>query len=181
MPNWVHQTMTITKGDPQEVWDTIRSDGNLFDFDKLVPMPEEVKESQEMVCGVPTWYAWAIEHWGTNWNVGFAVFETAKDSRIAVTPGKLDFETAWSCPVPIFKLLAEKFPEHEITIRAYECMMCWHATFTLKDGRLSGVRETCHCLEEAREDEKGDADAAAQDELDAMEKNQPADDRGADL
>ena len=65
-----------------------------------------------------------------------------------------------------------QLPDHEITVRAYECMGGWHATFTLKDGRLTGIEEACHCLDEASEDDQGDADAAAQDELDAMEKNQ---------
>jgi hypothetical protein len=172
MPNWVRQIMTVVNGDPQEVWDTICGEEKLFDFDKLVPMPKEVKESKEMVGSFPAWFAWAVQHWGTKWNTGVAKFETDKDCKIAVTPYRLCFETAWSCPVPIFKLLAEKFPEHEITIRAYECAMCWHATFTLKDGQLTGLHEECHCFDEACEDLKGDADAAAQDELDAMEKNQ---------
>jgi hypothetical protein len=163
--------MTVVMGDPQEVWDTICGEGRLFDFNKLVPMPEEVKESKGMDGPFPAWYDWSVQHWGTKWNTGVAKFETDKDCKIAVTPDKLYFETAWSCPVPIFKLLAEKFPEHEITIRAYECEISWHATFTLKDGQLTGVQEECHCFDEPCEDLKADADAAAQDELDAMEIN----------
>jgi hypothetical protein len=84
-----------------------------------------IKQGVALVGGFAAWYAWEQEHWGTKYNVGLADFEPAEDSRIAVTPDKLYFQTAWSCPVPIFKLLAEKFPEHEITIRVYECMMRW--------------------------------------------------------
>ena len=173
MPNWVHQTMTVTKGDPHEIWAAIRDEagGRPFDFNRLVPQPAEVRESKESVTQggfeVPAWYAWSLNNWGTKWNACDAAFPV--ENGIPVEGNELYFDTAWSCPVPILQLLAKKFPEHAITVRAYECEGGWHATFTLKDGQLIGVREACQCLYEAL---KADADAAAQDELDAMEKSE---------
>lgn len=43
MPNWVQQTLTITEGNADEVFEFIRSEHSLFDFNKLMPVPEPLK------------------------------------------------------------------------------------------------------------------------------------------
>jgi hypothetical protein len=43
MPNWVHQTLTVTEGNADELFEYIRSEPSLFDFDKLIPVPEALK------------------------------------------------------------------------------------------------------------------------------------------
>lgn len=50
--------------------------------------------------GNSTWYQWCVEHWGTKWNA----------CRYRDDPETLEvwFETAWSCPVPIFEKLVER-------------------------------------------------------------------------
>lgn len=54
MPNWVENVLRITKGDPTVVWNAIRNpdrmqhpkyldyDDTAFDFNRLIPMPEEL-------------------------------------------------------------------------------------------------------------------------------------------
>jgi len=41
MPNWVYQTLIVFEGNPKEVWDAIRGDESLFDFNRLIPMPSK--------------------------------------------------------------------------------------------------------------------------------------------
>jgi hypothetical protein len=140
MANYVNNIMKIEKGDPLVVWDAIRSEESLFDFKKLVPMPTEVGEfeSKELEeSPFPFWYAWCCKHWGTKKNAISAEYE-------------LSFRTAYDCPEPIFELLAQKFPEHEITVRAYaHDGDFWHVTYTLKNGQLTAVEEECHCYDDA--------------------------------
>src|SRR2546428_4191347 len=42
MPNWVYNTLTVTKGDPREVFEFVHSAESIFDFNKIIPMPREL-------------------------------------------------------------------------------------------------------------------------------------------
>ena len=52
--------------------------------------------------GFPTWYEWRYANWGTKWDAS----ETYWNSDNIVT-----FETAWSCPIPIFEKISEMYPD----------------------------------------------------------------------
>lgn len=54
--------------------------------------------------GYPSWYKWALAHWGTKWNA----------SMYRDDPETLEvwFETAWSTPEPVIKLLVESMGAH---------------------------------------------------------------------
>lgn len=97
-----------------------------FDFNKIIPEPQTPQECPEKFiihneiearsrCLVYDekdpkrwfdWYNWHNAFWGTKWN---AYYTTIHD--IVYTDGKnryeitVDFETAWSFPVPIFEKL----------------------------------------------------------------------------
>lgn len=52
MPNWVHNTLIVKKGDPQQVWDALRGrrDGDHltpFTFNRLIPMPTGIRNCGE--------------------------------------------------------------------------------------------------------------------------------------
>ncbi|WP_353191385.1 hypothetical protein [Pandoraea pnomenusa] len=51
----------------------------------------------------------ARERWGTKWN--------ACDSSADVVAGTASFETAWSCPMPVFLGLSKKFPADRIDVK----------------------------------------------------------------
>ena len=55
--------------------------------------------------GHTDWYSWSIANWGTKWN---AIEPTIQDNII-------EFDTAWSSPLPIIEKLAAKFPQVKIT------------------------------------------------------------------
>ena len=56
--------------------------------------------------GAPTWYEWAIGHWGTKWNAyGY------KSGTDYSQSDALSFQTAWSGPHPLLRRLSEMFPD----------------------------------------------------------------------
>jgi hypothetical protein len=73
MPNWVHQTLMVTEGNPDDVFEFIRSGNSLFDFNKLIPMPKPLavergtKSVVALLCarneGLSEWaqYPWVQE------------------------------------------------------------------------------------------------------------------------
>ena len=82
--------------------------------------------------GYPSWYEWSIANWGTKWAVDEIniIYEDATRLDFA-------FDTAWNFPEPIFRALAEKFPEMEIWCACIEegNVVCGHGHFTpVSDG-----------------------------------------------
>lgn len=57
--------------------------------------------------GATTWYDWCCEHWGTKWN--------ACDSEVK-SEDVVEFETAWSAPLPIVEQLSRMYPEKVVSI-----------------------------------------------------------------
>ena len=57
--------------------------------------------------GADCWYDWCCENWGTKWN--------ASDTYI-IDDNEIEFSTAWSCPVNIFKELSKQFSGVEIAV-----------------------------------------------------------------
>ena len=52
------------------------------------------------------WYEWSIENWGTKWNGG----DTVVESDI------IEFQTAWSTPIPVFVELSKRLKDVVITV-----------------------------------------------------------------
>ena len=57
--------------------------------------------------GADSWYDWCCENWGTKWN--------SSDTYI-IDDTEIEFSTAWSCPVNIFKELSKQFSGVEIAV-----------------------------------------------------------------
>lgn len=56
--------------------------------------------------GERDWYDWSIENWGTKWNAG----DTVVDSDV------IEFQTAWSTPIPVFVELSKRLKNVEINV-----------------------------------------------------------------
>lgn len=54
-----------------------------------------------------SWYDWSCENWGTKWNA---------TNTCIVDDTEIEFETAWSCPINIFKELSKQFKNVEIEV-----------------------------------------------------------------
>lgn len=95
---------------------------------------EELKKDGEIYAsnrekyGHRSWYGWAIENWGTKWNATEALW--AGDNT-------LSFQTAWSCPEPIFNKLAKMFPDVGFTVRYADEGMSYNCgTLEYSNGEL---------------------------------------------
>lgn len=110
MPNHITNVITIQAPEGRshkEVLDFVASENQLFDFNKLIPMPQIVVDSIGTPGINPLWYGWSNENWGTKWNA----YETSiKDNVIR-------FQTAWSAPAPIFHALHEEFKDFTFDIK----------------------------------------------------------------
>lgn len=56
--------------------------------------------------GETDWYEWSINNWGTKWNG----YDTVVDF------GVVEFQTAWSTPVPVFVELSKRLKDIAITV-----------------------------------------------------------------
>ena len=134
MANYIRNTLRVVEGDPKEVFDALRTKQSVIDFQQLIPMPEDIKNSNEKVdwhgMDVLVWEAWAAENWGT--------VKNACDAQYFQT-NAIDFDTPWVEPVPVFHALAKRFPDHAmIVISDY---LDWgedeYETYVLKSGSVT--------------------------------------------
>jgi hypothetical protein len=99
-----------------------------YSKDKLLELKklgQQALDNREKL-GHQSWYGWSCEFWGTKWN-SYDVERYDDDT--------VEFLTAWSCPIPIFEALSEKFPNAKIEVEfADEDTGSNCGTFTLKDG-----------------------------------------------
>jgi hypothetical protein len=92
-------------------------------------------------------YEWCCSNWMTKWNAcnvrlitceegARDVFHKTAEPRIQAS---LEFDTAWSPPLPVIEKLAGMFPDHEFDLKYYEggVGFCGHA-------RWSGGEEQFH-------------------------------------
>ena len=98
MPNWVRNVIRFECSDEKrdEIIKAITTGGDV-DFKKIVPIPEAEK------WYIENWHDWNCIHWGTKWNAKY----THIDDEV------IEFETAWSAPMPILSKLSEKYPDIE--------------------------------------------------------------------
>lgn len=116
MPNWVRNIVSVQN--EKAIQETLSKENgrDLFDFQKIIPMPEELDESSDRYIenlsieekllllkktgGIDNWYDWRVKNWDTKWNAAETVVLSNK---------KVMFDTAWSAPFNIFKELSEKY------------------------------------------------------------------------
>lgn len=108
MPNYVVNRIKIVanKEDKSKVLNTIKGKNGIVDFEKIIPMPENIYrgdlgKEEEKKYGENNWYDWSIKNWGTKWNA----FEPVIDGNYVF------FLTAWSFPEPVIRKLSEMFPD----------------------------------------------------------------------
>lgn len=113
MPNWISNNLYVkcaTKEQAEEVLRRVKGDEEEFDFNRIIPMPDSIANSDGNTI-VP----WARENWGTKWNASNASVEIS-DSFAVPNVVNAYFETAWSAPLPVIQALSRMFPGAEMTI-----------------------------------------------------------------
>ena len=131
MPNWFYFSVNVS-GDEKDVEQFIENvkgsekfdtEGREFDFNHFIPQPENLyrdnlstdKEKELESQGLPNWYRWNIDNWGTKWN---AVCDDEMDINVGGFPFEHEYNlrTAWADPRPIIIKMIEKYPNLDFDI-----------------------------------------------------------------
>ena len=122
MPNWTSNILNVV-GKPEDVDKFVAHMGEEMDFEKVIPSPsnmfrENLSQEDRERCvkeGIPNWYDWQSEHWGTKWNAhsdeGPVEIEDYKSMDIRQATYR--FDTAWDTPRPVIAKLWEDWPDLE--------------------------------------------------------------------
>ena len=147
MPNWCNNSLTISHKDADtfdNLMAQVRADAksgvdaiNLFNHIK--PMPDNIfrgalGDDERKECeskGIPNWYDWCYDNWGTKWDACHVDFEEYDDSIVTFS-----FDTAWSPPIPVYEALADMGFEVQAYYVEFGMMYAgsWHCN---ADGEVS--------------------------------------------
>ena len=155
----------------KEFLNAVKGEKSSFDFNKIIPMPEELdidsgssgesgmrfllgnksaldRYGENMrekairlgakylvniaLYGAKDWYDWRRVNWGTKWNA----------CDIDVDGNQIRFDTAWSAPEPVYRKIAEMFPDYNIEI-VYADEDCGYnaGRFLIEDGECTLYEE----------------------------------------
>jgi hypothetical protein len=135
MANMCFNNLNITgpKADVQRFLASVKTEETQFDFNGVVPMPEELRntespnatlesnDSNESIekCGANNWHTWAIENWGTKWNPSciddWEIDESEEEMDI-----RIYFETPWSPPTEFVINASKAYPSLSFGNEFYE-------------------------------------------------------------
>ena len=145
MPNWCNNYLELTHDDPAMIERAKRAfvDGRLLD--EFVPVPkdlhivagrvgsdldaEQIKLEEDTkrnleTHGYANWYDFAVNEWGTKWDVGGDDGMLTEDGPNAL---RMSFDSAWAPPVPAM----EKFMDQGFRVKLvyWESGMCFCGLF----------------------------------------------------
>lgn len=161
MPNYCVNELVIRAKDTTSIWAAIKKDGeDCPDFDKLLPYPARFRELDE---AAKAWeaaskaghhpgprpkdgfnsggYEWRVKNWGTKWNTSNGVLICDPDpsdedeggsSRLVVR-----FETAWSPATKLAAMIAERWPNADVSLQFWEHGMEFQGTQIYRGGTLT--------------------------------------------
>ena len=121
MPNWTTNTLKVV-GKPEDVDKFVAHIGEEMDFEKVIPSPANMfkgnlGEPERERCikeGIPNWYDWQSEHWGTKWNAhSEETVELEMLGYIGLKQATYIFDTTWDTPRPVITKLCEDWPDLE--------------------------------------------------------------------
>ena len=121
MPNWTTNTLKVV-GKPEDVDKFVAHIGEEMDFEKVIPSPANMfkgnlGEPERERCikeGIPNWYDWQSEHWGTKWNAhSEETVELEMLGYIGLKQATYIFDTAWDTPRAVITKLWEDWPDLE--------------------------------------------------------------------
>lgn len=139
MPNWTqnHVAFEGSKEKIIELKELFSSDEKVFDFNKILPMPEDSEDFQatgsfsmdtnqgdlsteefiEKKVETPAnWYYWSIKNWGTKWNAVDSNLDVDNEDRI-----EYSFRTAWDAPRGVIEALWHSGLLEGCTDISWEC------------------------------------------------------------
>ena len=165
MPNWCNNSITITgpKATIADLWTRAKTaqDGEFGLLQAMVPMPEALrgttsptpqegqanyKGEQPLVDGATNWYDWAVNNWGTKWDVSDEglEFEDTEDGYATISGW---FDSAWAPPVQAYNTYLEQNREVSVVSIYEEGGMDFAGHY--EDGNddyMEGISEMCEAV-----------------------------------
>jgi hypothetical protein len=152
LPNWMTHRVNVT-GPASELQRLVKTcirvpqddDEVTLDFAALRPMPDVVRATGEdgsetarerarTATGYHGWYDWSLANWGTKWNSSAFQELLREQERYACV-----FDTAWSCPEPIFREIALSFPLLTVRVFSVEEGCGFGAVSDMRDGSYTAA------------------------------------------
>lgn len=131
MPNWFYFSVNVSgaKKDVEQFVENVKgsekfeTEGREFDFNHFIPQPENLyrdnlstdKEKELDNLGLPNWYVWNNQNWGTKWNA-------VCDDEMAISVDGFPFEheynlrTAWAFPSSVMSKMIDMYPNLDFVI-----------------------------------------------------------------
>ena len=81
-------------------------------------------------------YRWCLDNWGTKWGLCEVELVMEDESELEYT-----FETAWSPPLPIVKVMGEMFPKLKFELRYFEGGSGFNGLYIMEDGKVETNRQ----------------------------------------
>ena len=113
MPNHITNKIEFygDQSNIDKVLELIRGEKECIDFNKIIPMPDyifrgDLGPKERELYGASNWYDWSVANWGTKWNAYYSNIDKANNT--------MEFDTAWSCPLPVLDALAKLCYEHKV-------------------------------------------------------------------
>jgi len=121
MPNWCLNNLTVEHDDAAMVDRFMTAYNKGKACEEFLPMPEGYYDDER-------WYNWAINNWGTKWDIGADV-GTEKEERYGLKATRVDnqvsctFDSAWAPPIGLYNQLTDLGYKVEATY--FEPGMCF--------------------------------------------------------
>ena len=131
MPNWCENKLTI-EGNVESLIkfkEQAKSKEKGIDTDirmnNFVPMPKELINTISP-WEHPNWYDWALENWGTKWDITAYLVSEIDDELI------YEFDSAWNPPIKWLENVGPMFPELTFELEYKESGMCFQGFMMAK-------------------------------------------------
>lgn len=115
MPNWCSNRVTFSHDNESELNRLIKAYNQDRLFSEFFPMPAELRDvsapndtnADEMIdkYGAADWYSWAVDNWGTKWEVQSVDDLEHESGQTEVT---VYFDSAWGPPTRFFEKMEEQ-------------------------------------------------------------------------
>jgi hypothetical protein len=143
MPNWCMNDLSVIgpKGDVEKFIEDVKviEDGKelLLSFDKLIPIPEEIKDPNPEILS-DAQYFWSRANWGTKWDLcaGEVNFDSF-DLEDGTLQANYSFDTAWSPCEAWIKTISPMYPTLTFALEYGEGGMDFQGVLTVTNGEIS--------------------------------------------
>jgi hypothetical protein len=131
MPNWFYFSLNVSgeKKDVEQFVENVKgsekfdTEGREFDFNHFIPQPDNIfreplsseKQKELDELGLPNWYIWNNQNWGTKWN---AVCDDEVSIKVDGFPFEHEYSlrTAWAFPSVVIEKMIDMYPNLDFTI-----------------------------------------------------------------